>query len=184
MKKKNNLVFYLVSGALIAAVYTVLTYIAGLIGLSYGQIQFRISEALTVLAAITPAAIPGLTVGCFLGNLGSPFGLVDILCGTLATLLAAVLSWATRNIKWKGMPVLAPLAPVVCNALVVGAEIAYFLPEGFSAMGFLIAALQVGAGEFAVCYGLGLPLLAVLRRTRLADMLALGQHNIENRGDL
>lgn len=108
---KNKKVYSLVLGAFIAALYAALTYAASVIGLAYGPVQFRFSEALTVLAALTPAAIPGLTIGCFLGNLGSPYGMVDVVCGTLATLVAACLSYATRNVRVKNIPVLAPLFP-------------------------------------------------------------------------
>ena len=158
MKKTN--VNTLVLGAFIAALYAALTYAASLAGLAYGQVQFRFSEALTVLAALTPAAIPGLTIGCFLGNLGSPYGMVDIICGTLATLIAAVLSYLTRNVKIKGIPVLAPLFPVISNSVIVGLEIAFFLPEGISLYGFLINALSV-------CFGAGIPLLIAVEKTGL-----------------
>ena len=96
MQNKN--VKFLVQGAVIAAMYAALTYLASAVNLAYGGVQFRFSEALTVLAAFTPAAIPGLTIGCFLGNLGSPYGMLDILCGTLATLLAALCAYAARKI--------------------------------------------------------------------------------------
>lgn len=164
---KNKKVYSLVLGAFIAALYAALTYAASLAGLAYGQVQFRFSEALTVLACLTPAAIPGLTIGCFLGNLGSPFGMVDIVCGTFATLLAAVLSYKTRNVRIKNIPVLAPLFPVVTNAVIVGAEIAMFLPEGFTVYGFLINALWVGLGELVVCYAGGIPLLIAIEKTGL-----------------
>ena len=165
MKKSN--VNTLVLGAFIAALYAALTYAASLAGLAYGQVQFRFSEALTVLAALTPAAIPGLTIGCFLGNLGSPYGMVDIVCGTLATLIAAVLSYLTRNVKLKGIPVLAPLFPVISNAVIVGPEITAFLPEGISLYAFLINALWVGIGELVVCYAGGIPLLIAIQKTGL-----------------
>lgn len=164
---KNKKVYSLVLGAFIAALYAALTYAASLAGLAYGQVQFRFSEALTVLACLTPAAIPGLTIGCFLGNLGSPFGMVDIVCGTFATLLAAVLSYKTRNVRIKNIPMLAPLFPVVTNAVIVGAEIAMFLPEGFTVYGFLINALWVGLGELVVCYAGGIPLLIAIEKTGL-----------------
>lgn len=164
---KNKKVYSLVLGAFIAALYAALTYAASLAGLAYGQVQFRFSEALTVLACLTPAAIPGLTIGCFLGNLGSPFGMVDIVCGTFATLLAAVLSYKTRNVRIKNIPVLAPLFPVITNAVIVGAEIAMFLPEGFTVYGFLINALWVGLGELVVCYAGGIPLLIAIEKTGL-----------------
>ena len=83
---------FLVEAAVIAALYTVLTYLAVAMNLAYGPIQFRFSEALTILPVFTPAAIPGLALGCFLSNLASPLGIVDWVFGTLATLLAAMLS--------------------------------------------------------------------------------------------
>ncbi len=163
----NKKVYSLVSGALIAAVYAALTYFASVLGLAYGSVQFRFSEALTVLAALTPSAIPGLTIGCFLGNLGSPFGMVDIVCGTLATLVAAVLSYLTRNVKFKGISVLSPIFPVITNAVIVGLEITFFLPEGFSFYGFLIQAMWVGLGELVICYGVGIPLLIAIQKTEI-----------------
>lgn len=154
----------MVKGAVIAAIYACLTYLAGLLNIAYGSIQFRISEALTILPVFTSAAIPGLTVGCFLGNLASPFGLIDVVLGTLATFIAAVLSRRLAKIKFKGLPILAPLPPVIANALIIGAEIAFFLPEGFSIVGFLLAAAQVGLGQLVVCYLLGLPLYKAIIR--------------------
>ena len=161
---KKNSVHRMVEGAMIAAIYAALTYAASLVGLAYGNIQFRFSEALTILPVFTPAAIPGLAVGCFLGNLGSPYGIVDIVCGTLATFLASILTRKLRKIKIKNVPWLAPLPPVIMNALIVGAEIAIFMPKGFSWVGFLISALQVGAGELVICYGLGIPLYLILQK--------------------
>lgn len=163
MSKKGTR--FMAEAAMIAAIYAALTYAAAAVGLAYGGIQFRFSEALTILAAFTPAAIPGLTLGCFLGNLGSPYGMVDILCGTGATLLAAAVTYLLRNIRIKKVPVLAPLPPVLSNALIVGLEIAWFLPEGISWAGFLLAAIEVGIGELVVCYGLGLPLGIGIERT-------------------
>ena len=96
MNKKRTM--FIVESAVIAALYAGLTYAASMLNLAYGSIQFRFSEALTILACLTPAAIPGLTIGCFLGNITSPYGLVDIVCGTLATFLAAVLSYTTRKV--------------------------------------------------------------------------------------
>lgn len=155
---KTNPTRFLVKSAVIAAIYVALTYLSGIFNLAYGSIQFRISEALTILPVFTPAAIPGLTVGCLLGNLASPFGLIDIILGTIASFIAAVLTRFLSKIKFKGLPILSPLPPVAVNALIIGAEIAFFLPDGFSMTGFLIAAAQVGLGQLAVCYLLGLPL--------------------------
>lgn len=108
MNKKKD-VNSLVCGAVIAALYAALTYAASAVNLAYGAVQFRFSEALTVLAAYTPAAIPGLTIGCILANLGSPYGITDIICGSAATLLAAVFTYLTRKVKVKGLPLLAPV---------------------------------------------------------------------------
>lgn len=164
MNKKK--IDFIVQAALIAAVYAALTYAAGALGLAYGNIQFRFSEALTILAAFTPAAIPGLTIGCFLGNLGSPFGMVDILCGTFATFLAAVLAYYTRKITVKGLPILSALFPVITNAVIVGLEITLLTPgnSGFDIMLFLVFAGEVALGEIAMCYGLGLPLAAAVKK--------------------
>ncbi|MGN0562561.1 MAG: QueT transporter family protein [Candidatus Fimenecus sp.] len=169
MQRKQTM--FLVQGAVIAALYAALTYAAGLLNLAYGSVQFRFSEALTVLAVFTPAAIPGLTIGCFLGNLGSPYGMIDIVCGTLATLLAAGCSYLTRKIRFKNLPILSLFFPVLFNALIVGAEIAAFLPEGFTMTGYLINALWVGLGELVVCYVGGIPLFLAVEKTPLAKKM-------------
>ena len=149
----------------IAAVYAALTLILPIP--SYLGVQFRVAEAMTVLPFLCPAAIPGLTVGCFLANLlGSPMP-VDWICGTAATLLAALWTARLKN------RFLTPLPPVLCNAVIVGAEIAWFFPtEGmtfWAACGF--NALTVGLGELAVCCLLGLPLLAWAERTPAVQRL-------------
>ena len=95
----NKKTMFIVKSAIIGAIYAGLTYFAAVLNVAYGGIQFRFSEALTILAAFSPAAIPGLTIGCFLGNITSPYGIVDIICGTLATFIAAILSYKTRNIS-------------------------------------------------------------------------------------
>lgn len=169
MKKKS--VNYLVEAGLIAAVYAAATYVAAAMGLAYAGVQFRISEALTVLAAFTPAAIPGLTIGCFLGNLTSPYGMVDVICGTAATFVAACFSRMLRNVNVKGIPVFAAVPPIIANALIVGLEVAWFLPEGLSWMGFGASALSVGLGEAAVCLILGIPLMVVLKKSRVQKVL-------------
>ena len=146
------------TAGIIAAVYAALTLLLPIP--QYGGIQFRVAEAMTVLPFFFPEAIPGLAVGCFLANLlGSPF-VLDWVFGTLATLLAAL--WTSR-LKNR---YLAPLPPVICNAVIVGAEIAWFFPaEG---MGFWAAyglnALTVGLGEAIACFVLGTLLLRALER--------------------
>ena len=165
MKSQLKRTQYLAQGAVIAAIYTVLTLLAAVLNLAYGPVQFRFSEALTILPIFTPAAIPGLAVGCLLSNLWSNYGVADIVFGTLATLLAAIGTRMVRNIRFKNIPFLAPLPPVLCNAVIIGAEIAYFTPGGFLWAGFWSAFLSVGAGELVVCYVLGLPLAAALDKT-------------------
>ena len=164
MKTKNK-TKYLVTGGLIAALYAVAAYLAAALGIAYGGIQFRFSEALTILPVFTPAAVPGLIIGCFIGNLGSPFGMLDVLLGTLATALAAVCSHYTKKITFKGLPLLSMLFPVIFNGIIVGAEVAWFLPEGISALGFLISGLQVALGELVICYGLGIPLFYLVKKS-------------------
>lgn len=164
----NKRIMNLVFGAMIAAIYAAATYLSSVFGIAYGPVQFRFSEALTVLSVFTPAAIPGLTIGCIIGNLASPFGIWDIIFGSLATLLAAVTARALRNVKIKDLPLPSIIMPVVFNAIIVGAEIVFLLPggeAGFSA--FVIAALEVAAGELAVCLVGGIPLYYGLNKTKI-----------------
>ena len=137
MNKKTSKVRFLALSAVIAALYAVLTYAAAAMNLAFGAVQFRFSEALTVLPAFTPAAIPGLAVGCLISNLASPLGVVDWVFGTLATLLAGIFSYLVRNIRWKEIPVLAPLPPVIFNAIIVGFEVACLADNGTFAFGNL-----------------------------------------------
>ena len=165
MQKQNTIhskTRYLAQAGIIAAAYAATTYLCALWGLAYGEVQFRFSEALTILPIFTSAAIPGLTLGCFLGNIGSPFGVIDMILGTIATFLAAVLVYLVRNVRFKNVNFLAPIFPVISNAVIVGLEIAYFMPEGLTWAGFLAAAASVGLGELVICYGLGLPLSILL----------------------
>lgn len=150
----------------VAALYTVMSYFSSIFGIAYGPIQCRFSEALCVLPFLFPAATPGLFLGCLVANLLSPYGALDIVFGSLATLLAAMWTQRVRH-KW-----LAPLPPVICNALIVGFVIAYEeAGAGLSSLGssaFLTAfgynALTVGLGELLACFVLGGLLLAVLPR--------------------
>ena len=177
MQTRHNVsarVQFLVQAAMIAALYTVLTLVAAMLNWAYGPVQFRFSEAMTVLPMFTPAAIPGLAVGCFLSNVWSNMGVMDMIFGTLATLLAAVATRAARHVRVKGIPVLAPLPPVVCNALIVGLEITLVSPGGFLWPAFLANALSVGAGELVVCYVLGLPLANLLDRLDAENKLFSG----------
>ena len=143
--------------ALIAAVYAVLTVALPIP--QYSGVQLRVAEAMTVLPFLFPAATPGLVVGCFLVNLFSPYSL-DLIFGTLATLLACLLTQRVPN-RW-----LAPLPPVLCNAVIVGAEIAWYeagFGPGFWAA-YAFNAFTVGVGELIACVVLGQLLLSALPR--------------------
>ena len=151
---------YLTRAAIIAATYIVLTQLASLANLAYRAVQFRFSEALCVLPFLFPEAIPGLFIGCLLSNILSPYGPLDMIVGSLATLLAALLTAKCRS------RYLAPLPPVVCNAILVGALIAW-QEAGFTAAfapAFAYNAFTVGLGEAVVCTLLGLPLLYLLEK--------------------
>ena len=143
--------------AIIAAVYAVLTLILPIP--PFTGIQVRLSEALTVLPFLFPAAAPGLVIGCFIANLFSPYPL-DIVVGTAATLIACIMTQHMPN------RYLAPLPPVLCNAFIVGAEIAWF-ETGFTSAfwpAYAFNAFTVGFGELLACYILGTVLLAALPR--------------------
>ena len=144
---------FIAQAAIIAGMYAALTYI--LAPLSYGQIQIRISEALTVLPAFTPAAIPGLFIGCLAANLLGPNGIIDVLAGSVATLIAAVLSRYMPK-KW-----MVPLPPVVVNALAIGALLNYLYQAPL-----LLTMLYVFAGQALACYGLGYPLMLLLESNK------------------
>lgn len=168
MKKQNDKLVHLAVAGVIGALYAVVTL--ALAPLSYGNLQFRASEALTLLPLFTPAAIPGLTIGCIISNAvgvatgANIAGWIDVLFGSVATLLAAILTRLLRRFEWKGIPILAILPPVVLNALIVGGElaVAYQLP-------FWMCALEVGAGELVVCVVLGIPMVLALKKTKFFE---------------
>lgn len=157
--------------AMIAALYTALT--AAFMLTSFGALQVRVSEALTLLPVFTPLAIAGVTLGCAMSNaLGvaagaNILGPVDILLGSGATLIAAYLTYLLRDIRYKGVPWLAPLPPVFVNALVIGAELTWAAHRSFVPQSFFVFAAQVGAGQIVPCYVLGLVMVAAVRRTGL-----------------
>ena len=170
MNKKKIII--MVQSAMIAAFYAAATYLCAIFAIAYGNIQFRFSEALTILSVFTPAAIPGLTIGCIIANISSPFGIWDIVFGSLATLLAAVAARALRNIKFKGFPWLSLIMPVIFNALIVGAELTFLLPtDKAKLITFAVYALEVAAGELAVCVAGGIPLFYAIRKSGIFDRL-------------
>ena len=134
--------------ALIAAAYVVLTYLAHLFGLDAGAIQVRLSEMLCVLPMFTPAAIPGLYLGCLLANLLTGAVWLDVLVGPVATLIGALGAYALRRFKW-----IAPLPTVVSNTVLVPLVLAY----GYGIeMAIPLMMLTVGLGEVISAYILGL----------------------------
>lgn len=162
--KKNR---YIAEAAVIAALYTALTYVSGIFGMSYLGVQFRISEALTIIPVFTPSAILGLLAGCILGNINSPFFAADIVFGSLSTLFAALLTRKLRKRKIRGFPLLSFLPPIILNSLVVGAEISFLAQGGFSFGLFSVSALQVAAGETAVLIVLGIPLYKAVKKFKI-----------------
>ncbi len=172
----------LVFRALITAIYLVLTLIFAPI--AYGSVQFRVSEALMVLPAITAAGVWGVTLGCFLANLLNPgnLGPIDIIFGTLATFLAALLTryMALRlkpkmeQISWKSPKLyLLPLPTVILNAVIVGSYLPFLLLEKQSTGIVLASMLSVGLGEVGVLYLLGLPLLFALLKVGRSSRVTL-----------
>ena len=148
--------------ATVGAIYVVLGYFGNTFNLTFGVVQCRFAEALTVLPFLNPVTGWGLFVGCVITNLLSPYGPLDMIFGSLTTLAAALLTARCRK-KW-----LAPAAPVILNAVVIGAVIA-FQEVGFTAAfstAFVYHALTIGAGQLLACYGLGMVLLAVLEKSR------------------
>lgn len=151
---KDKRVLFLIQAAVIAAVYTVLTLV--LAPMSYGVMQIRVSEALTILPMFTPAAIPGLFIGCVLANLIGPYGILDAVSGSLATLLAGLVSYKLRDHKW-----LVPLPPVITNALIIGLMLPYVYGVPIAPW---VSVLWVGLGEGIACYCIGLPLMKLLEK--------------------
>ena len=154
---RNKSTLFIAQAAMIAAVYVVLTFVFAPI--SFGEIQVRISEALTILPVFTPAAVPGLFVGCLLGNMLSGAYLPDVIFGSLATLLGAIGTRALRNAS----PFLAPLPPIIANALIVPFVLRYTYGV---ALPIPLMMLTVGFGEVLSCGVLGMLLYYVLKKSQ------------------
>ena len=166
MEKKTKSI---VHGAMIGAIYVVLTHLQNLLfpGSASMAIQFRLSEALCVLAFFTPAAIPGLTVGCVIFNLTFAGSLpLDPVVGGLATLVAAWVMWRTRDLRVRGCPLLGLLMPALTNAILVGWELELYIGGGF-----WFNAVCVAIGEAGVLLTLGWALYRVLGKRKLYSAL-------------
>lgn len=159
----HNHALFLTQAAMIAALYIVLTILANALGLANHIIQVRFSEALTILPYFTPAAIPGLFIGCLLSNILTGCAMPDIVFGSLATLLGALGTYALRRWKW-----CAPVYPIIANTIIVPLVLVYgygLMMEGMTlvqCLGFYC--LTVGAGEIISCGILGMILLTVLEK--------------------
>ena len=167
---RNSKVLFMVQAAMIAAIYVVLTMLANSIGLASQDIQVRFSEALTILPFFTPAAIPGLFVGCIIGNIVTSCHPIDVIFGSLATLIGALgtyfiahgftrpgdKNYYSKNPlkKW-----LTPIPPIVANMLIVPHVIAYCYGSDYT---LPISTLFVGAGEVISCFMMGMVLLYAL----------------------
>ena len=160
--------------AMVAAVYVVLCL--ALAPFSFGAVQVRVAEMLTLMPIFGAEYIAAVTVGCFLANLlGVALGTtaaVDILFGTLATLLACLVTWQLRGIRWKGLALPAAIPPVVFNALIVGPEIAFFFSDSPATLP-LVAwnAFTVGVGEVLSCMVLGVLFVRLIETTPTLNKL-------------
>lgn len=170
MKNRSR---HMAHAAIIAALYTVLTHLQNLVlpGSASWAIQMRLSEALCVLAFFTPAAVPGLTIGCLLFNISFSAALpLDFLAGTLATCLAAQAMWLLRNWKIRGIPFPGLLMPALTNAFLVGWELTVYIGGGF-----WVNALYVALGELIVLLTLGTGLYLVIKNRGLDKLLFPGE---------
>ena len=155
---RNKRVLYITQAAMIAALYVVITYFVNAFQLASGAVQVRLSEALTILPFFTPAAVPGVFLGCLISNLITGCVIWDVIFGSLATLIGAVGTYLLRKNRW-----LAPLPPILANTIIVPLILsyAYGVPDS---IGFLM--LTVGLGEVISCGVFGEILLSALLPVR------------------
>ncbi len=152
---KNKSTLFLTQAAMIAAIYVVLTYVFA--AFSFGSVQLRIAEALTILPMFTPAAIPGLFVGCLIGNILGGAVLPDIIFGSLATMVGA---WGTHMLRTKA-PMIACLPPIIANTIVVPFVLRYAYGTNLPIPWMMVT---VGAGEVLGCGVLGCVLFYSIRK--------------------
>ena len=176
---KHKSVLFITQAAAFAALYATLTILQNILlpGSASMAIQFRVSEVLTILAIYTPAAIPGLTLGCVVANISSiqALGFYDLVFGSLASLIAACAMYALRNERICKIPFFSLLMPALANGVIVGFEIDFFFVNQFSfnLVDFLIQGGLVALGELAVLMILGLPLSILFEKQNLAKKLKL-----------
>ncbi|NFD31057.1 QueT transporter family protein [Clostridium botulinum] len=159
MNLQNKKISKLVFSAVIAAIYTVLTLL--LAPISYGQIQVRVSESLTLLPFLSSYSIWGVFLGCIISNLIGGNGIIDVVFGSLATLIAAILTYYIGKSNLKFKKYLAPLPPIIINAVVIGFILNYTLK-----LPLLLSIIWVGLGEAISCYVLGLILISIIEKNK------------------
>ena len=154
--------------AMIAAMYTVIGLIFAPI--SFGTVQVRFSEMLTLLPVFGVSNIWGITAGCFITNLiglmtgANILGSLDIIFGTAATFVAGLLTWLFRNVRFKNLPLLSALFPVLINAVVVGRELCVMINGGYNPVIFTAQAVSVGIGQAVSCIGLGMAMVRIIEK--------------------
>lgn len=159
--------------SLISAIYVTISMM--LIPFSFGVIQIRVAEALTIMPVFKKMYIYGLTLGCFLTNLMGYFvckntlGIVDIIIGSSATFISGILTYYFRNYKIKNLPILATLFPVVINAVIIGGELTFFMKGTLFNSLFWLNSLSVGIGQFVSCSLIGLVLYIALKSVIFTD---------------
>lgn len=174
-KKNSNKSANISKQAMIAAIYTVVSVC--LSAITYGPVQIRISEALTLLPVFGLNNVWGVTIGCFLTNLIGFFtganilGSLDIVFGTMATFMAALSTYFLRNIRIKKLPVLSAVPPILFNAVVVGWELCVLISGGFNIAVFTAQAVSVAIGQLISCGVLGLVLVNIIEKNSTLEEL-------------
>ncbi|MBR2315012.1 MAG: QueT transporter family protein [Clostridia bacterium] len=172
MNKKSKTAFYLTQAAIIAALYAALVYLQNVLvpNSATMAVQVRVAEALTMLSVITPAAIPGLTLGCLLANFTSVQIMpLDVIFGTLATFLASVCMYRLRNLRYRRLPLLSALMPVIFNGVIIGLELTFFIPNdgGSLLIVFLTQGGLVALGEVISVMLLGIPFIRMVEKRKI-----------------
>ena len=169
MNNRNHQVRRLTQNALIASCYTVLSLV--LAPISFGIGQVRVAESLTLLPAISPHAIWGVTLGCALTNFigmatgANLLGFADVFIGAFATLIAAGLTIKLRKYRFKGLPVLASIPPILVNAVIIGSELCFVLTGGFELVPLLGFMASVAVGQFVSCTIIGLIMVYAIEKS-------------------
>lgn len=174
---RNNKLRHVVFAAMIAAMYAALTLM--LSPISFGNIQIRMAEAMVLLPVLFASSVGGVTLGCFLANLlGAMMGLnllgyIDCIIGTMATLMAAVLTRKFAHVRIKNIPWLSVLMPVIFNGLIIGMELAYALMPEAMMTGFVIFGLEVAVGELIAVGVFGIPLIRAFEKSKIKERFGL-----------